>query len=424
LRILVSHPNYPAQFRRLLPELVAQGHDVVFLAQHHEWHAPPVHGFRLVTMAPHRSAGGAALHPYLRRLETAVVLGQAAYRACCSLLEEGWEPEVVINHVGFGNGLYLRDAFPKARRIGLFEWYYNAFGSDVDFLQQGGLEPDRQLRIRTWNAQVLLELADCDVCVTPTHWQRQQFPAFLRSKLQVIHEGIDTRYLATLRQAGQGLSRPACLPADPDLEVVTYVSRCFEEYRGFPQAMQALALLQQRRPNLHVLIVGHDGIAYGAPRADGRSWGEWAREEVSLDPGRTHWLGVLQDEAYHQVLANSTVHFYLTVPFVLSWSFLEAMAAGCAVVASATPPVEEVLCHGVNGLLVDFFDSAAQANALESLLNDPASREALARGAQQTAGSFAADLGVRAWIQLLQSPMYADTNKTAPLVAGTVLSLQ
>ena len=155
------------------------------------------------------------------------------------------------------------------------------------------------------------------------------------------------------------------------MEVLTYVSRGFEEYRGFPQAMQAIALLQAQRPHLHVLIVGSDVVAYGGSRSDGRSWGAWAKEDIALDPHRTHWLGALQTEEYHDVLAFSDVHLYLTVPFVLSWSLLEAMAAGCALVCSATAPVEEVLEHNSSALLVDFFSPSAQAEALARLLDNP-----------------------------------------------------
>ena len=117
--------------------------------------------------------------------------------------------------------------------------------------------------------------------------------------------------------------------------------------------------------------MGSDVVAYGGTRSDGRSWGEWAKEEVALDPERTHWLGALQTEDYHDVLAISDVHLYLTVPFVLSWSLLEAMAAGCALVCSATPPVEEVLEHKSSALLVDFFSPHAQAEAINRLLDDP-----------------------------------------------------
>ena len=341
MRVLFSHPNYPSQFRRLAPALVDEGHEVVFIARTREWHAPdPVSGMRVLTYDTHRPGGGEALHPYLRRFEASVLEGQAVFRACQLLREEGWTPDWIINHVGFGNGLYLSDAFPDAKRIGLFEWFYRSVGADVDFLAQAPVEPNHALRLRTWNAQSLIELADCDLGVVPTHWQRQQFPSHFASKLKVIHEGIDVEALGAIeRGLGQ---RPDVLAKDPKIEVLTYVSRGFEEYRGFPQAMQAIALLQQRRPNLHALIVGADVVAYGAKRADGRSWGDWAKQELSLDPARTHWLGSLQTEQYQKVLACSDVHLYLTVPFVLSWSLIEAMAAGCCIVASDTPPVREV----------------------------------------------------------------------------------
>jgi glycosyltransferase involved in cell wall biosynthesis len=399
VRLLFSHTNYPAQFRRLVPALVEAGHDVVFLAKSKEWHAPPDQGFRLNLYQPHRSGGAAVVHPYLRRFEQAVLEGQACYRSAIALKEQGWQPDWIVNHVGYGNGLYLSDAFPSARRIGLFEWYYNAFGSDVDFLTQGVVDADRQLRLRTWNAQVLLELAACDHCVTPTQWQRDQFPDPFRERLTVIHEGIDVDHLSGLRS--QGLPPPVALPADPELEVITYVSRCFEEYRGFPQVMRVIEELQRRRPHLHVLIAGYDGVAYGAPRNDGRSWGDWAREACQLDPSRTHWLGMLQDQAYWQVLANSTVHLYLTVPFVLSWSLLEAMAAGCAIVASATPPVQEVLSHEESALLVDFFAVDQQVQAIEQLLDHPARRSQLAAAAQRQALRYGAAKGLEGWRSLL-----------------------
>ncbi|MCB4406935.1 glycosyltransferase [Synechococcus sp. MU1642] len=408
MRILFSHNNFPAQFRRLAPALAEQGHDVVFLAQNREWHAPPNDGVRLKQYSIHRHGGGEALHPYLRRFESCVLQGQAVYRACEDLKQEGWEPDLIINHVGFGNGLYLSDAFPLARRIGLFEWYYNASGADVDFLRRGPLEPDRALRLRTWNAQTLLEIADCDYGVVPTHWQLNQFPPHLRSRLSVIHEGIDVDNLSLLKTTPR--IRPSCLPSGSEVEVLTYVSRGFEEYRGFPQAMQAIALLQAQRPQLHALIVGSDVVAYGGSRSDGRSWGAWAKEDIGLDPQRTHWLGALQTEEYHDVLAISDVHLYLTVPFVLSWSLLEAMAAGCALVCSATPPVEEVLEHKSSALLVDFFSPQAQAKALALLLDNSDLRFALAADAKKRASAYQCGDGLKAWMRLLSG--YSD--QTAP----------
>ena len=400
MRVLISHTNFPAQFRRLAPALIDQGHEVVFIAKNREWHAPdPVSGMRVITYDTHRSGGGEALHPYLRRFEASVLEGQAVFRACQKLRDEGWIPDWILNHVGFGNGLYLSDAFPEAKRIGLFEWFYRSVGADVDFLRQGPVEPDRALRLRTWNAQTLLELADCDLGVVPTQWQRRQFPSHLASRLQVIHEGIDVEGLGGLER---GLSRrPDVLPKDPEIQVLTYVSRGFEEYRGFPQAMQAIALLQQRRPNLHALIVGADVVAYGAGRPDGRSWGDWAKQDLSLDPARTHWLGSLQTEAYKRVLASSDVHLYLTVPFVLSWSLLEAMAAGCCIVASDTPPVREVLIDGATGVLVDFFSPEHQANAIELLLESDDRRRSLADAARCASAAYDCKEGLQAWIDLM-----------------------
>ena len=399
MRILFVHANFPAQFRRLVPWLVNLGHEIIFLAENQEWHAPPTDGIQIHSYKPHRSGGSELLHPYLRRFDQAVLTGQAVYRACREISSKDWTPDWVINHVGFGCGFYLRDAFPNARRAALFEWYYNAYGSDVEFLQKGRVEPDRQMRLRTWNAQSLLELADVDVAVTPTYWQQRQFPKHLRSRLQVIHEGIDWREFSRLRLSRS--TKPSCLDGKGKCEVVTYVSRGFEDYRGFPQAMQAFAELQRRRPGVQILIAGSDIVAYGADRSDGRSWGRWAREEAGLDAERTHWLGALQTNDYQQLLAWSDVHLYLTVPFVLSWSLLEAMAAGCSIVASNTEPVQEVMANRSEGLLVDFFDAQAQANAIETLLNDRELAFSLGQAAQNAAKQFTADEGLSGWTRLL-----------------------
>lgn len=399
MRILFSHCNFPAQFRRLAPALVKQGHDVVFLAKSREWHAPSPEGLRLIVVEPHRTGGAEVLHPYLRRFDQAVIEGQSVFRVCQKLKDEGWIPDLVISHVGFGNGLFLRDAFPQTRKIGFFEWYYQSFNSDVDFLMRGPIDDDHSLRLRTWNAQTLMELADCDLGVVPTIFQRQQFPEHLASRLIVAHEGVDVEHLSNLRNSRP--PRPQCLPDDSGLQVLTYVSRGFEEYRGFPQAMQTIAALQQRRPNLHVLIVGSDLVAYGSGRRDQRTWGEWARNDLSLDPQRTHWLGPLQTQDYHAVLAWSDIHLYLTVPFVLSWSLIEAMAAGCCIVGSATPPVQEVLCDRHSARLVDFFDVPAQRDVIEELLDDAHQRERLAGCAAEKALEYSAQKGLKHWLELM-----------------------
>ena len=377
--------------------MVELGHEVVFVANKREWHATDPVGFRLRSYRCHRSGGSEWLHPYLRRFDQAVLEGQAVFRSCTDLSREGWHPDWIINHVGFGAGLYLRDVFPSARRAALFEWYYNAEGSDVDFLNRGPVEADRRLRLRTWNAQTLLELADVDLAVTPTVWQQQQFPLWMRQRLKVVHEGIDWSKLQRL-----STSTGEAWPGIPDdAEIVTYVSRGFEEYRGFPQAIKAFAKLQQMRHKVHVLIAGSDVVAYGAGRSDGRSWQTWAQEEPGLDTKRTNWLGALQTSDYHRLLKVNHVHLYLTMPFVLSWILLEAMAARCSIVSSATPPVEEMITNGEQGLLCDFFKPSQQAQAMNRLLDDRALAKALGVASQHRARRYDAETGLRSWSQLL-----------------------
>ena len=227
-------------------------------------------------------------------------------------------------------------------------------GGDVHFLHalHGEDVPlDRAMRLRTWNAVTLLELAQCDALVVPTEFQRQQFPAPFRSKFAVIHEGIEAIKLQSIRYALP--DKPSCLPDDPKVQVVTHVARGFELYRGFPQAIKSLAALQQEMPNVHVLIAGADQVCYGGPERapGGETWGAWARKSAGLVPERTHWLGALQTAEYQALLAHSDVHLYLTIPFVLSWSLLEAMAVGVPLVASDTGPVRG-LSHNDDSLLV------------------------------------------------------------------------
>ena len=219
-------------------------------------------------------------------------------------------------------------------------------------------------------------------------------------RLVVAHEGVDVDGLSVLRKSRP--QRPKCLPDTSEIEVLTYVSRGFEEYRGFPQAMQTIAMLQCRRSNLHALIVGSDQVAYGSGRSDQRSWGEWARTDLKLDPQRTHWMGSLQTPDYQAVLAWSDVHLYLTVPFVLSWSLIEAMAARCCIVGSSTPPVEELLQDGDSARLVDFFDVSAQVRAIGELLDDPGERQRLAAAAAQRARGYSSVDGLKHWLRLIE----------------------
>ena len=408
MRILFSHTNYPAQFRRLAPALAALGHEVVFLHKSVELNAEDRRDVKRCAYKQSRLSASetGALHPYLVRFEDAVLEGQAAAREAVRLRESGFEPDVIISHAGFGNGLYLKDVFPNSRRVGFFEWYYTSTpGGDVHFLHElhGEKVPlDRAMRLRSWNAVTLLELAQCDALVTPTEFQRQQFPEPYRDKFHLIHEGIDVTKLLSLRTNLP--TRPHWMPSDPSIRIVTHLARGFELYRGFPQAILSLAALQQSMPDVHVFIAGSDQVCYGGPQnaPNGQTWGSWAREASGLIPERTHWLGALSTSDYHALLAYTEAHLYLTIPFVLSWSLLEAMAAGAPLIASDTGPVQEVLTHGSEALLAPFDQPRALASALESCLSDKLEASQRALNAQNRVAHYSASLGLEGWLAILE----------------------
>lgn len=360
MRVLFAHRSIVGHFMHLAPALAASGHEVAFLAAETDG-APP--GVRVRSFRPTR-APAATTHHYLQTLERAVLLGQAAYRAARDLAADGFRPDVVVAHAGFGPGLYLRDAFPHAPSLGWFEWYYDAHGTDADFLDPGAVGPDDELRIRTLNGGILLELAACTRAAAPTGWQRDRFPEPLRGKLEVLHEGIDTSFFAP-GPPTDDLGLPA------GAEVVTYVARGLEPYRGFPAFVAAVELLQRRRSRLWAVVVGGERTWYGPVPPRGRSWRELALDACpGLDRSRLLLLPFLPQPRMREVLRRSDVHVYLTVPFVLSWSVLEAMATGCALVASDTPPVREVVEDGVTGLLADMRSPASIADAVERLIED------------------------------------------------------
>lgn len=407
MKILFLHRNFPAQFRHLATSLAADPtNQVVFITARAEGSMAGVGKFlynvtRAVSPQTHR---------YVRPLEEAVCDGQAAWRTARQLkLQKGFEPHVIYAHAGWGPGLFMRDLFPKASYLGFFEWYYHARGTDAGFDPADPLDEDSIARIRIKNAPILLELAQCNGGVVPTKWQQQQFPEEFKAKLRVLHDGIDTEFFQP--QPGTKLVLPPLSPAELErfagisatappeqlnptqkiqrefwakgldlsaaTEVVTYVARGMEPYRGFPQFMQAIALLQKQRPQCHAIVVGEDRVSYGKTLPDGRTYRDKALAELELDRSRLHFTGRLTYKQLRQVYQASSAHVYLTYPFVLSWSMLESMACGCVVVGSRTPPVEEVITDGVNGFWVDFFDPAAIAAKIGDVLDRQGDEELL-----------------------------------------------
>ncbi len=367
MRILFLHPNFPAQFRHLAAAMAKdKRHQVVFGTTRREGRLP---GVSKMIYQPKRQAQPDT-HHYVRPLENAVLQGQAVYRMADQLKARGFVPDVVYGHSGWGPTLLIKDLFPNAKLLCYFEWFYQAHGSDADFDPSDPLTGDDEARIRIKNAPILLDLYSCDRGLSPTYWQRQQFPPEYQDKIKVLHDGIDTNFFRP--KPGAKLVLPRLnLDLSPVEELVTYVGRGMEPYRGFPQFIEAIYLLQQRRPQCHVVIVGEDRVAYGKTLPDGKTYKQLMLEKFPLDLSRVHFTGHLPYEEYLQVLQASAVHVYLTRPFVLSWSLLESLSTGCLVVGSNTPPVAELIQDGVNGLLADFFSPEEIADRIEEALNKP-----------------------------------------------------
>ncbi|MDD1437911.1 glycosyltransferase family 4 protein [Dolichospermum sp. ST_sed10] len=365
-RILFLHPNFPAQFRHLATALAQNSnYQVVFGTSRQEGTIPGV--FKAIYQ-PSRQAT-APTHHYVRNLENAVITGQAVYRMTEQLKAQGFVPDIVYGHSGWGPTLFMKEIFPKAKLLCFFEWFYHAQGSDADFDPSEPLSIDDKCRSSVKNAPILIDLYGSDRGLAPTNWQRQQFPPEYHSKITVCHDGIDTNFFKP--NPGAKLVLPRIhLDLSHVEELVTYVGRGMEPYRGFPQFMEAVALIQQRRPHTHVVVVGEDRVAYGKNLPDGKTYKQLMLEKLDLDLSRLHFTGRLPYDEYLQVLQASSAHIYLTRPFVLSWSMLEAMSTGCLLIASNTPPVLEVIKDGKNGLLVDFFSPQEIAQRVDEALDN------------------------------------------------------
>ena len=367
MRILFLHSNFPAQFRHLAVALSKdQNNRVIFGTARQEGEIPGVYKIIYTqSRKPHKGT-----HHYIKPLEDAVLQGQAVYRVLDKLKKDGFVPDIVYGHSGWGPTLFVKDIFPRAKLLCYFEWFYRSQGSDVDFDPSESLTPDDKLRIRVKNTPILTDLYSCDAGLCPTFWQMQQFPPEYQGKINVLHDGIDTNYFFPKR--GEKLVLPAInLDLSEAKEIVTYVSRGMEPYRGFPQFMEAVSLLQKRRKRCHFVVVGEDRVAYGRRLPHGKTFKRLMLEKFDFDLSRLHFTGRLPYSQYLQVLRASSAHVYLTRPFVLSWSMLEAMSAGCPVIASNTPPVTEIIQDGVNGILVDFFSTQEIANRVEEALDSP-----------------------------------------------------
>jgi len=380
VQALFIHQNFPGQYRHLAPVIAKRrGARVIGLGERQNQTPPGVTHIRY----PAPEGAGEKTHRYLRPIESAVRRGQAVARAALALKNQGFRPDIVCCHPGWGEGMYLRDVFPDTRVLEYCEFYYRSEGADVGF---DGKEVtlDEAARVRTLNLTQLQSLEPADWAISPTRWQRSRYPAFLRERISVVHDGVDSNF-ATPRGIAE-IKLPDGTMLRRGDEVVTFVSRNLEPYRGFDIFMRALPEILARRPQARAVLVGGEERGYGRVPDNGKSWKQVLLEELGdkLDLARVHFTGRVPHEGLIALFRISRAHVYLTYPFVLSWSMIEAMGCEALVIGSATPPVEEVIRHEENGLLVPFHDSARLAETVAEALASPERYVPLRRAARRT----------------------------------------
>lgn len=384
MKILFVHQNFPGQFLYLAPALRARGHECLAITDVVNTRESAIPVLRYKHTAQPLDAGATRLgRNYVQMSDRGVTVA----RACMQLRQQkGYVPDVIFGHSGWGETLFLKEVWPEAKLLIYAEFYYRGRGADVGFDTEFAQPSFDQVMISQARACHLGQaLLHADAGVSPTEWQASTYPAPLRQMLDVIHDGVNTDVMRPNPDARFALPDGRVLT--PQDEVLTFVNRNLEPYRGYHIFMRALPEVMAARPNAQCVIVGGDEVSYGATPKGEKGWKELILKEVRdrLPMDHVHFMGKIPYDQFTALMQVSTAHAYLTYPFVLSWSMIEAMSAGAHVVASATKPVQEVVQHGINGTLVDFFDVAGWSRVLTQALAEPGTFRSLREAARATA---------------------------------------
>lgn len=365
MHVLFVHPNFPAQFGHLGEQLLRQpGNRVTFANTRNQGFA---RGIECISFVP-KSGATERNHYSSRTFENNVWQSHALYESLKA--RPDIRPDVIVGHSGFVSTNLLRELYP-APIVNYFEFYYHARNSDMDFRPDIPASEADKLRTYFRNAVLLVDLVNCDRGYSPTHWQRDQLPELFRPKIDVIFDGIDTNLWRSLPRHPR---RVGSTQVSDDVKLITYVARGFESIRGFDIFMKVARRLCQMRSDVRFLVIGEDRICYGgdAARTGGKTYKEWVLAQDDYDLSRFDFIGRVPPEVLAQVFSITDLHLYLTVPFVLSWSLMNALSCGSVVLASNTAPVREMIQHERNGLLVDFFDVDGFADLANEVLDHPA----------------------------------------------------
>jgi glycosyltransferase involved in cell wall biosynthesis len=381
MKALFIHNNFPAQFRNIAAALANEGgHELVAVG------ASTARGAPSVKLVKYALAGAdvSNTHPFARRFDLECRRAEQVLYSLSTLSSSGFTPDVILAHPGWGETLPLRTMYPKAKLLVYCEFFYGAQGRDLGFdpeFPEPGLDGHIGLQLK--NATTLLALADADRGISPTRWQHSTFPKHYQGMIEVVHEGVDTQLIRP--DAGARLRLPDGTELSRADEVVTFVARSLEPLRGYHVFMRALPDILARRPHAHIVIIGSEGKSYGLNPPEGTSWKSLFLNEVrdKIDLSRIHFLGHVPHQTFVKALQVSSAHVYLTYPFVLSWSMLEAMSAGCLVIGSDTDPVREVIAPDYNGILVPFFAIQELAERVVEALQNPAKFSRVREAARQ-----------------------------------------
>ena len=403
--VLFVHQNFPGQFPRIAEALVARGDRVAAIGSATARDMP---GVDLRRWSNERGTTPGIL-PAAVRAEADLIRAGAAVREAARLAADGFTPQVIVGNPGWGETLHLKEIWPDAKLILLGEYWYTFRGGDVGFdpeflAPSFGLDDAVALNARNMGHALAFTLADRIVCPTP--FQASTFPPSLRERITVHHEGIDIARAA--RQPGTRITLASGTVLDGTRPLVTFVARTLEPLRGFHSFMRALPVLMTQHPTVDVVVIGADDQpGYGASPSPGQTWKRLFLKEVagSIDPDRLHFVGRIAHHQMIAILSRSDAHVYLTYPFTLSWSLLEAMACGCLVIASDTAPVRDVIRHRENGLLVDFFSPDAIASTVGQVLAAPDKIARLRAAALRTVRSRydQAMTGTPGWLALIDT---------------------
>ena len=351
--ILFIHSNYPGQFRNLAPAISNGGNNrVIFLTERDDEEMSSIEGITIRQFKPHRKTS-AGIHNYLMTTEEAVIKGQGVFKAIIGLLEEGFNPSIVIYHGGMGIGLYLKEILPNAKTVGYFEWYFLPETSQY-LVEEFDINTKLSGKMR--NIPILLELKECDVGVVPTEWQKSQFPKEYHQKLNIIFDGIDRRYFnnrnneqQTTKRNGLKIKNRETLEKFeilPESKIITYATRGMEPLRCFPEFMEVIPSLLKEVDNLKIVIAGADrqAYSYGAPTKNG-SWKDYLLEKLGNFYGKENiiFTGLLDYEDYRSLLWRSNLHCYFTRPYVTSWSYFEAAACACNLATNKSGATEDIV---------------------------------------------------------------------------------